>query len=90
VNVLDLLDGTIRLGRPLVVSPVELWPDNNAVAGYVDGGRYAYDGAWTLELTTTPFGGLGQSATWSQLTATWQWQQFDAGIGWLDLVGVGP
>lgn len=90
-QVLDLLDGTIRLGRGLVVDDVD-WPGSSTtIAAYLDGGRYVYDGAWRLELHTTPTGGFGVSAAWDELDAAWDWDDFEPSLAWVDLWGVaGP
>jgi len=88
---LDLLDGTIRIGRGMIVDDVDLWPGTDPIGLYLDGGRYLYDGAWTLGLIGTPLGGMGESATWNELDPAWAWNEWDTGIEWADLYGVaGP
>jgi hypothetical protein len=88
---LDLLDGTIRIGRGLIVDRADLWPDGGPIGVYLDGGTYEYDGAWTLGLIGTPIGGLGQSVPWVDLDPTWAWDEMDPAIDWVDLYGVaGP
>jgi len=85
---LDLLDGTIRIGRGLVVDNADLWPDGGPIGLYLDGGTYEYDGAWTLGLIATPLGGMGESAAWADLDPSWAWDEFDPSIAWIDLYGV--
>ena len=88
---LDLLDGTIRIGRGLIVDRADLWPDGGPIGVYLDGGTYTYDGAWTLGLVGTPLGGLGESVPWVDLDPGWAWNEFDPAIDWIDLYGVaGP
>ena len=88
---LDLLDGTIRIGRGLIVDNADLWPDGGPIGLYVDGGQYVYDGAWTLGLIASPLAGMGESAQWDDLDPTWNWDEFDPAIEWPDLYGVaGP
>jgi hypothetical protein len=84
---LDLLDGTTRLGRGLVVENVAYWPES-ALGLYLEGGRYKFDGAWSLDLTASPMGGMGVSAPWNTIDPTWRWNQFDPAIRWSDLYGV--
>ena len=89
-EVLDLLDGTLRIGRGLVVTNVERWP-GGSTAAYLDGGRYGYDGAWVLQFATTPWTGVAESGPWRSLDPAWRWNQFDPAIDWADLYGVtGP
>ena len=89
---LNLLDGTIRLGRALIFEHVPHWPGDDPVAAmYLDGGRYQYDGAWSLELAATPMVGIGESAGWANLAPGWTWAQMDPAIDWSDMWGVtGP
>jgi hypothetical protein len=87
-NLLDLLDGTIRCGRPLVFTNISRGPNIDTTGAYLDGGNYLFDGAWRLELSTTPMAGVGLSARWSELDPAWRWNQFDPTIAWFDLVGV--
>lgn len=87
---LDVLDGTIRLGRGLVVSNVAEWPGGTAAA-YLDGGRYRYEGAWVLQFVTTPWGGVATSGPWNSLDPAWAWNEFDPEMNWAALYGVaGP
>lgn len=88
---LDLIDGTVRIGRALIVENADLWPDGGPIGLYLDGGRYTYDGAWTLGLIGTPLAGMGESVAWVELDPTWSWDEFDPTIEWPDLFGVaGP
>ena len=88
---LDLLDGTIRIGRGLIVDRADLWPDGGPIGVYLDGGTYTYDGAWTLGLVASPLAGLGASVPWIDLDPGWAWNEFDPAIDWIDLYGVaGP
>jgi hypothetical protein len=88
---LDLLDGTVRIGRGLIVDRAALWPDGGPIGVYLDGGRYDYDGAWTLGLIATPLAGVGVSVVWNELDPAWAWDEFDPILEWIDLYGVaGP
>jgi hypothetical protein len=87
-NMLDLLDGTSRLGRGLIVSDVALWPGDDTVALYLEGGTYRYDGAWSLALSTSTSTGLGTSARWNEMDPAWAWNEMDPTIRWFDLYGV--
>jgi hypothetical protein len=88
---LDLLDGTIRIGRGLIVEDAELWPDGGPIGLYLDGGTYEYRGAWKLGLIGSPLAGMGDSAQWDDLDPAWAWNEFDPSIEWPDLYGVaGP
>lgn len=89
---LDLLDGTTRIGRGLIVDNATLWPGGGPIGLYLDGGRYTFDAqGWTLGLVGTPLVGMGASATWDDLDPTWTWDQVDPSIAWDDLYGVsGP
>ena len=90
-NALDLLDGTTRLGRGLIVDDVERWPGGDTAGLYLDGGQYSYDGAWRLAMVCTPNTGMGASARWNQMDRAWRWNQMDRGIEWNELWGVtGP
>lgn len=88
---LDLLDGTVRIGRGLIIDNATLWPDGGPIGLYLDGGLYAYNGAWTLGLIGTPLAGMGESAQWDDLDPTWSWDEFEPVLEWNDLYGVaGP
>jgi hypothetical protein len=90
---LALLDGTTRIGRPLVLEDLPDWTPTgrDELPLYVEGGAYDYTaGAWTLALTVSSGLAQGQSVTWDQLPPDWAWDQFDPAITWDDLSGVGP
>lgn len=89
---LDLLDGTIRVGRGVIVEQAALWPGGETIGVYLDGGRYTFDElGWTLGLVGTPLAGIGESAEWNDLDPTWTWLQIDPTLEWPDLYGVaGP
>jgi hypothetical protein len=87
-DLLDLLDGTVRIGRGVIVDNVDGWIDET-IAGYLDGGRYLFDGSgWTLEMVITPMIGQGASATYAELDPAWSYAQFDPTIRYCDLWGV--
>jgi hypothetical protein len=91
VNVLlTLLDGTRRGGKGVRVVQLPPWsPLGDTAPAYVEGGTYTYTGGgWELALNVSRATGLGASAAWDALPATWQWNQFDPEITWNDLRGV--
>jgi hypothetical protein len=87
---LDLLDGTSRIGAPVVLGELPSWSPAGAMAGvYLEGGTYRFvGGRWVVELLVSSASGLGQSAQWDQLDPTWTWDQWDPAITWNDLRGV--
>jgi hypothetical protein len=87
-NVLDLLDGTSRLGRGLVVSDAEMWPGEDTIGLYLEGGSYIFDGAWRLALNCSSHTGMGASVKWNELDPAWAWNEFDPAIRWFDLHGI--
>lgn len=87
-NVLDLLDGTARLGRAIIVDGADMWPGGDTIGLYLEGGAYRFDGAWTLDLNCSSHTGMGQSVLWNELDAGWSWSEFDPAIRWFDLWGV--
>jgi hypothetical protein len=90
-DVLDLLDGTIRLGRAIVVSDVAYWPGGDTVGLYLEGGVYQFETAWALALIGSPYAGMGTSGGWATLDPVWRWDQMDPDIDWYELWGVtGP
>lgn len=92
-QVVTLLDGTARIGRPVQITGIPEWTPSPAAttAGYIEGGTYSYiAGCWTLALNISAPNGLGASITWDQLDPTWTWDQFSPEITWDDLTGVGP
>lgn len=91
-RLLALLDGTTRIGRPLIVTDLPPWTPSgrDELPVYVEGGRYEFsDGAWDLQLTVSSGLGQGQAVTWEELPADWSWDEFDPAIAWTDLGGVG-
>lgn len=86
---MDLLDGTTRLGRGLVVDGIVGWPVGDSTGVYLDGGNYRFDeNGWELNLYTSPMGGFGQSGVWTDLDPGWAWADFNTAIDWADLWGV--
>lgn len=93
ITLLNLLDGTSRMGAALTLVDMPAYAPRGAVSSvYVEGGTYVYSGGyWVLQLTTTPSAGQGVSVTWAQLATThptWRWNQLDPEITWVDLYGV--
>jgi hypothetical protein len=88
--VLDLLDGTSRIGAPIVLGDLPYWsPAGADAAVYLEGGAYRFTGGrWVLDLNVSSASGLGQSAAWDQLDPTWTWNQWDPALTWNDLRGV--
>jgi hypothetical protein len=88
--VLDLLDGTSRIGAALVLGDLPAWtPAGASVGVYLEGGTYRFvGGRWVLELVVSAAGGLGRSAAWDELDPAWTWNQWDPGLTWNDLRGV--
>jgi hypothetical protein len=90
VTLLDLLDGTRRIGAAVQLAdmPGEWTPITGTVPVYVEGGTYTFtDAAWSLALTVSNSAGQGQSAAWNDIPATWTWDQWDPAITWNDLRG---
>jgi hypothetical protein len=90
---LNLLDGTSRIGAPIVIADLPNWSPAGSAAGvYLEGGTYRYvGGRWVLELTVSVSTGLGTSASWDENDPAWSWDQWAADITWNDLRGVaGP
>jgi len=87
---LNLLDGTSRIGAPVVLNDLPGWSPGGTVAGvYLEGGTYRFvGGRWVLELLVSAAAGLGQSAQWDQLGPTWTWNQWEPSLTWNDLRGV--
>lgn len=88
--VLDLLDGTSRIGAPLVLGDLPFWsPAGADAAVYLEGGTYTFTGGrWVLALTVSAGAGLGGSAAWDELDPAWTWDQWDPALTWNDLRGV--
>ena len=87
---LNLLDGTSRIGAPIVIGDLPPWSPAGSDAGvYLEGGTYRYmGGRWVLELTVSVATGLGTSAQWDELDPSWTWDQWSPSISWNDLRGV--
>jgi len=99
-----LLTARTRIGKPLKITHLPWMPDTgqsppSEFVGYVEGGSILSEqGVWSTELNVaaaTSYAGM--NARWSDLNTsvqaanTWQWQQFDPDMTWLDLQGVaGP
>ena len=88
--VLDLLDGTSRIGAPLVLGDLPAWAPTGTDAGvYLEGGDYRFTGGrWVLDLTVSAATGLGGSAAWDDLDPAWTWDQWHPDLTWNDLRGV--
>jgi hypothetical protein len=86
---LDLLDGSRRMGAPLVISDMPAWaPAGETLSTYLEGGSYTYQGGrWILELSVSPSGATGVSTRWADLPADWTWAMFDPAIAWFQLLG---
>lgn len=88
---LYLLDGTSRIGLPIVLTDLPVWtPGGTRTGTYLEGGTYSFvGGRWVLALTVSSANsGLGASAAWDELDPSWQWDHFDPDITWNDLRGV--
>jgi hypothetical protein len=88
-----LLDGTTRLGAPLVLTELPAWApaDGGVLPLFTEGGQYTYtDGHWVLDLVVSTARAQGTSPAWQDLPADWLWNQFDPGISWTDMSGVHP
>lgn len=87
---LGLLDGTSRIGAPIVIGDLPAWSPAGGTTGvYLEGGAYQYvGGRWVLALTVSVATGLGISASWDEMGPSWQWNQWDPAISWNDLRGV--
>jgi hypothetical protein len=92
-GLLNMLDGTIRMGLALLLVDMPAYAPLGAVSAYyVEGGTYEFtDGFWSLALTATPSGSQGKSATWADIKTeqpTWRWDQWAPTIEWQDAFGV--
>jgi len=92
-TVMTLLDGTTRIGLPVMLTDLPDWSPVAApgsVPLFVEGGRYTNTGgAWQLDLLVTSARSQGAGLAWDQLDPTWTWDQLDPTIRWDDLYGVG-
>jgi hypothetical protein len=89
---LRILNGTLRIGLPIVISDLPDWtPSGPSVPCYLEGGTYTYEaGRWVLAMNLSPAGLTGQSLTWAQTDPSFTWAQVDPDIAWFDMWGVGP
>jgi len=92
--VMTILDGTTRLGLPILLTDLPDWspaPLTASVPLYLEGAKLTSTaGRWELDLITSSAAATGSAAApWEQLPGPWQWVQFDPVIGWADLAGVG-
>jgi hypothetical protein len=90
-RVLDLLDGTRRLGAAILLTNLPAWaPSGGATLPLLlQGGTYTFDdGEWALNLTTSSAAAQGSALPWTDLDPSWAWNEFDPTIDWADLVGV--
>lgn len=89
---LTLLDGTARIGLPVLLDDLPPWaPLGARVTVYLEGATCTYEqGAWDFQLTVSSGHGTGDSVAWAELDPSWAWVDFDPTIQWTDLVGVGP
>ena len=90
---LDLLDGTRRIGLALSLVDLPAWsPAGDEVPLYLEAGTYRFtEGRWVLELAISSPRGLGASLPWIDLDPAWTWAEFDPALAWVDLAGVaGP
>lgn len=90
--VMSILDGTTRLGLPIMLTDLPDWspiPAGDTVPLFLEGSVLTNTaGAWVLELVVSSAYGQGSSARWSDLPAgAWRWNQFDPAITWLALRG---
>jgi hypothetical protein len=92
--VMTVLDGTTRLGLPIMLTELPDWSPagvGGSVPLYLEGGKLTNtDGAWTLDLVVSSAKAAGAGTVqWDQLPGDWTWDQFDPSIRWDDLRGVG-
>lgn len=87
---LDLLDGTRRIGAPVLLTDLPATtPAPGDVPVYLEGGTYTFEGgAWVCELLVSSATGQGASAAWDELDPAWTWNQWDPALTWNDLRGV--
>jgi hypothetical protein len=88
---LDLLDGTTRIGQAIRLTDLPPWsPVGAELPLYVEGGTCQFDdGRWLVDLNVSQAHGQGESAAWNELNPAWTWAQFDPSLSWADLYGVG-
>jgi hypothetical protein len=93
-KVMTILDGTTRIGVPLLLTDLPTWSPVSAGAElplFLEGGTFTNtDGAWTLELLTSSAAAQGASkVNWNQVSSGWAWNEMGPEISWNDLRGVG-
>jgi hypothetical protein len=85
---LAILDGTRRIGLPLILEDLPAWtPGDAAPATYVEGGTYTYEGGrWALNLTLSPAGktASGNAIKWRDVNAAYRWSDMSPSVTWLD------
>ena len=84
-----LLDGTTRIGLPLVLTDLPEWsPAGTSLPVYIEGGVYEFTGGrWSLSLVVSNVYGAGSSAPWDEIPDTWRWDDFGPDVTWNDLYG---
>lgn len=89
---LDILDGTRRLGVPILLTGLPAWaPFGPTLPLFLQGGTFSFEaGDWQLDLTTATAQSQGTSLAWNQVDPGYSWEMFDPGITWTDLTGVAP
>jgi hypothetical protein len=90
---LTILDGTTRIGLPILLTDVPPWsPMGSAdqIPLYLEGARFTnHNGYWKIELLTSDAHNQGTAAIpWTALPADWLWTQFDPSVSWDALAGV--
>lgn len=93
ISLLNLLDGTSRMGAALTLVDMPGYAPRGAISSaYVEGGRYDFaNGFWKLALATSPSAAQGHSATWAEIGAahpTWKWNQWNPTVLWVQTYGV--
>ena len=92
--IMRMLDGTTRMGLPIVVNELPSWTPiakgTDAVAVFLEGGRFTNtDGYWTLDLLVSDASSQGQAAVdWQDQPSAWLWNQYAPDIEWAELTGV--
>lgn len=92
--VMAILDGTTRLGLPIMLTDLPSWSPVSSTVNvplFLEGGRLSnIEGGWELQLITSSAAGQGSAnVRWNDVDAAWAWDQFDPAISWNDLRGVG-
>jgi hypothetical protein len=92
--IMRMLDGTTRMGLPMVINELPGWSPiakgTDTVAVFLEGGRFTNtDGYWTLDLVVSDASSQGQAAVdWQDQPSAWQWKQYAPDIEWAELSGV--